>query len=938
MAQIYYEAIEKHRPDVLMHKTFYALMDFYKFLENYKKYLESPQSVKKLKWEKISRDSTEDIRHSISKNKPHNSYKTTKHNPQEDLKKEGVWIQLLELEDTENINTCMRQFLEENNEKVYEANSGNWEKVGSPPKDCPKCKNKNGKPKLTYQTKEHAEEIVKNSKNKLSIDECPDGYGWHLTKDLTDKIRFNKTNEIKIIGRDSDNEQLKLEREPQEDFLVLRPNTYQLQQQINAIQFLQNSPKAPHRSLLRLFEETSHAKWGNINKANKIDNDWYILKDEKRAGAKEQRDFVNIALNTPDFAFLEGPPGSGKTTVICELILQLVQQEKRVLLCASTHVAVDNVLERLMAEKNEYKDNILPIRIGDSTRISEKAEPYQLENFIRTERDRLLKKLNAIKNKSESQKEFLEQLKSDKKSITTMILEAANLVCGTTIGILQHPDIKEKETPSPQFDVMIIDEASKTTFQEFLVPALLAGKWILVGDPKQLSPYVDDEALDINISSCLEKEYKRNACIDVFQACQSTIQKQATSLICINNKEEIEFYRKQAEAKKVVIATGSCEIKDISYAPLVVGNKDFIEQNKEMLPVDIQHIRSKYLLSSVISRRINAFISLKYNRKPEPPAWGKQIAWRLTRIYEQRNNNQEKDKLHNEQRDNKQAKNKSTTREKLQEEINNLLPFEEKDSVYTKIDLVRRVALPSILESLQEGFERNIRQKKGSALSDGLPPEVLTKRRVLLTYQHRMHPDIADFPREFIYDGKALKTDDNMYEARENFYSSQYGKNRSIWVDVKGKVKKNTSNEEEAKILIEELKKFDAWAKKKPNEESRPWEVAVLSFYRGQERVLRNQLRKWTNRWNGFRYFKKEKYLNIQLCTVDGFQGQEADLVLLSFANNHKTSFLESPNRLNVAITRARYQLIIFGNRNAMKKSDGILGEFGKKPSYAKSL
>ena len=81
-------------------------------------------------------------------------------------------------------------------------------------------------------------------------------------------------------------------------------------------------------------------------------------------------------------------------------------------------------------------------------------------------------------------------------------------MCGTTIGILQHPDLKEHRDKSgghasPDFDVLIVDEASKTPFQEFLVPALLAKRWIIVGDPKQLSPYVDDEAMAVNIEACL---------------------------------------------------------------------------------------------------------------------------------------------------------------------------------------------------------------------------------------------------------------------------------------------------------------------------------------------------------------------------------------------------------------------------------------------------
>ena len=66
---------------------------------------------------------------------------------------------------------------------------------------------------------------------------------------------------------------------------------------------------------------------------------------------------------------------------------------------------------------------------------------------------------------------------------------------------------------------------------------------------------------------------------------------------------------------------------------------------------------------------------------------------------------------------------------------------------------------------------------------------------------------------------------------------------------------------------------------------------------------------------------KHRPYLRIELCTVDRFQGHEADLVLISFARSHPTSFLESRNRLNVALTRARYQRVIIGNRQVMRRT-----------------
>ena len=108
-----------------------------------------------------------------------------------------------------------------------------------------------------------------------------------------------------------------------------------------------------------------------------------MLTDLDRGGTVEQRRFVEKALNTPNFMLLEGPPGSGKTTAICELILQMAEQGKRVLLCASTHMAVYNVLEKPMDVRNRHRDEIIPVRIGEKRSVSEKARKWQLVPQIR---------------------------------------------------------------------------------------------------------------------------------------------------------------------------------------------------------------------------------------------------------------------------------------------------------------------------------------------------------------------------------------------------------------------------------------------------------------------------------------------------------------------------------------------------------------------------
>ncbi|EHK9180251.1 AAA family ATPase [Vibrio parahaemolyticus] len=932
MALLHYANLEEHRPDVLLQRTFNGLTDFHKYLENTKKYLESSGAVKRLRWKAINREVLP---------------------TEEEKQPRGVWIQLLEV-DGSTQESVFKSFLDESNDEIYEADNANWKLVGSPARDCAVCKGRNGRPKIAYQTEEHALEVASFSNNPLKVYECENGYGWHLTKQFdVDRIRFNDSNKIVILDRDPESEQLLVHRVPREDFIVIRPNTYTLRCQINAIQSLQSSPTTFHRPLLRLFESNDHAKWGQFpnldsssftalfeefllginNKVIHVER-WYVLTDESRPGTLEQRKFVEIALNTPDFAFMEGPPGSGKTTAILELIIQLVLRGKRILLCASTHVAVDNVLERIIEENSEIRDAIIALRIGDKSNISEKVKPYQLERFLSTERKRLQSELQKLSNLSEAQQQLMAELNRGNSTIQRMALESANLICGTTIGILKHPDIKDKNASNPQFDCMIIDEASKTTFQEFLVPALLAKRWVLVGDKKQLSPYVDDESTAVNIAPCLPESYKREACLDVFNASEQvgSARKRVSSLV-INDSELVQgFYKKQGEVNGVLVATPKTDSEYIPYSSLVVGDQKFFGEQEKALPLDITHIRGNMKkVPNAVRYRKSAIESTSRHYQNSDSTWESEIAWRMARQYEQRLNGEGADE-------------KISTSQKLSNQVEALLPFDGRrgrDSVSEQINRVKRVALPSILESLQSGFQRTKHQRNGTALSDGLPERVLEDRVITLKFQHRMHPDIASFSHNKIYNQTALYTPDQMIEKR--LWSYRPDRKRSLWVDVKdGRVTSGNRNPKEAEQLISELVNFDKWAMNNPKKDGKPWEVAVLSFYRGQERELRARLRRWSKNPRAFRHFskggKRSPYIDVQVCTVDKFQGHEADLVLLSFMNSHATSFLESPNRLNVAVTRARYAQVIFGNRNAMKRASGVLAQLAEDTKWSRTV
>ena len=884
MALLNYQNFEVRRnPDRLLKDTFYGLKLFYDFLSRTKRYMESDEAIKRLAWKEGQAPERKVPAEGVDEN--NNEYEKLK---SVGPKTEGVWVQLIEPKDRPNESEAtFRLFMDDNVHELYDL-------IAS----------------------EQSNDVKSGVKEARHV--------------------FHKNNVLTVLDRDPENYQLLLNRYPEGKQLILRPNTYTLHKQLLALQVLQDHPQIYHEPLIRLLTDTRYTVWPKFYVNRIYENEWMVLTDMRRPGTDEQRSFVEIAMSTPDFAFLNGPPGSGKTTAICELILQLVNNGKRVLLCASTHVAVDNVLERLMDERNPHRDAVVPVRIGESRKVSEKVAPWQLENFVRTERNRLIREMRSCGELSPSRQQLFDALKPGATMIERLVLEASNLVCGTTLGILNHPRIAKGSIQVQEpFDVLIVDEASKTTFHEFLVPALLAKRWILVGDPKQLSPYVDDDSMAVNIKACLGDEVIRNACVDVYMASHEHLGKQRVTIFASSDTKSRDIYRRQAEARNVSlieIGNGNKEESDPPWTyRIVVGDPKSILERHEDLPLDATTIRIEGDELDHLNRKAEAIRRRKGLAREGVACWETEMSWRLSRIYEQRFSEMLDGNEWMEAAD-RQGKRVSTA-DRLRREVSNLLPCQhgsdENQKVWEGINSVRRVALPSVLESLQEGFERNTNARHGTALTDGIPKEDLEDRSVLLSTQHRMHPEIAGFPRKYVYRNMALHTPEYMEDLRKWRYSGY--SNRATWLDVPGGFNQRiNANPREAKAIIEELKKFCSWAEKNPRDDRLPWEVAVLTFYRGQERELRESIRKWSGNRRGMRRFRVGKkgvdYATIELCTVDRFQGHEADVVYLSFSNSYPTSFLESPNRLNVALTRARYQLVVVGDRNGMHKArPGVL-------------
>jgi hypothetical protein len=840
-------------------------------------------------------------------------------------------------------------------------------------------------------------------------------------REVHEQRHCKKQHRIRKLAHDREGRALLLERLPVEvaaagredqpaadalcgPLLWLQPETYTLDRQSWALQNLENEPSPRLAPLVRLA--STRANWPDFEMPSLPEDAWVFLRPKVPGGAlldgtDEQRRFVSMAMATTDFAILDGPPGSGKTTAICEFIVQQARLGKRILLVAPTHVAVDNVLERLLAWQDApatLEKPLLPVRIGDEESItSAEVLPWSYHRLQQTWRDELLDFLEGPRRgtaEGENARDMLRETlrgsgRDDVAWLTRLLLDAANLVCGTTLGILKHPAIRamrDGEIFEP-FDVMLLDEASKTTFTEFLVPALHARKWIVVGDVRQLSPYVEEVDLAENVRGLVPEE-NGSAAVQAFLASTDGRRPPALrSLVATEGPGSAELLRREASERGVhhvdldacahqPVRDGSSAVIELLFADLVSGSPASLRDFEHRLPPDLLGRSGCMPELPTLEAATRAFVSFERKRgrrvelDEDPAEWGNEVAWRLIRSYELRQNADERGRL---ERELDALVPKSLDESwfgwrRMRAAIRDGQTESAQQRLGEELRGIRRVAMPSILELLQHGFERLSGWREGVALNDGLPANALRQRMVSLSFQHRMHPHISAFPREHFYasarsavpgppgassDSAAsaetplLLRDASTVEAQRAWGYTRYAK-RAQWLEVAPERRRGAgnTNEAEGKKIMEELRAFAAWAHGTRHGHGRrdaagpppPWEVAILTFYRGQEALLRTALQRESGQYGNSRTFslpRGQGSVKVTLCTVDRFQGHEADLVLLSFVKSGSVGFLNSPNRLNVALTRARYQLVLVGHRAFFKQcSSPLLNALGTSQFY----
>ncbi|MCG8812565.1 AAA family ATPase [Tenacibaculum finnmarkense] len=427
-----------------------------------------------------------------------------------------------------------------------------------------KNNNQNIKFKLTEEFKDWGNITeLKKKKTVLSIDDT----------DIGEILDFNPSDNFIIIKE----AKLTLEEIPEEGELIedVRRETSQFKKQAEACkQFSERNIVNPEIAGILATPE-------KIPPFNRVDLDYDEFEKEiisdKLKNDESQKDAVLEALHKKPVFLIQGPPGAGKTTVIVELVQQLIKKNPncKILISSQANLAVDNVLERLpkeilfmrlaseqVLENNNIKSNIiehlfdeklkhwiektaknstkyLENKFGSKSKNkvlidffsdyniikknnqnNEKKLLREFHNKLRFSPNYIKKIFENINSKKEIEKIFSKELgekyqklielqkdwfafinnaTSKEKSFlnngsTEIDLQSAYAKSMNVFGATCiHIASSKYKNIDFKFDYVIMDEASKASPAETLVPINMAKNIVLIGDHKQLPPVITRE-------------------------------------------------------------------------------------------------------------------------------------------------------------------------------------------------------------------------------------------------------------------------------------------------------------------------------------------------------------------------------------------------------------------------------------------------------------
>ena len=661
--------------------------------------------------------------------------------------------------------------------------------------------------------------------------------------------------------------------------------------------------KTPIPTILALIEKggssiATNRNW-KINKA--FTNEFYRKFPKARSLNEKQRLALETAINTPDIAIIQGPPGTGKTTVIkaiCERFKELFEEEEIDKQKKDADYPLNSPTILISSFQNDAVDNAISAPSANDIpayrKLAQRSKNSSLDQYQKalSEWYNNISELVAAKIDNKATQEYTREkqilddmflsYKNSKES-----LEKAALLIKRYLGYeaIKYPD--ELVNQANQ----IIKKGLQSDIEEEIDDPIVAKL-----ESQRLTPkaFEDDgernakrllahlrlrDDLDIDggilesINAVCSDDYTEDTFRDYITAI-----KKLKSVYCSNNKK-IDVNDKKVINKCISQMRNAFENQYTKQFTDTESKKSLILSEFIMrLEQESEMVVKKYSITTAATCQTSLeFRDIINEQKKE---------YDLVIIDEAARANP----------------------------LDLFIPM----SMGKKIIMVGdqkqlpHMLEPDVVKFIRKeykditGLEESMFERMFNMFMAGDKP-----RSVMLTQQYRMHPDICRFVSTAFYDG-ILETPKELIADPTFRISPKEINNGKALTLVNLPLSCGAEKPGASKSRMCEVVEICKDIRKILDIESNPKvTIGIITFYSAQVKLINDHL-----------ILNDEEKDRIEIGTVDAFQGKEFDYVLLSCVrsnticsnNTHDVGFLDKPNRLCVAFSRARKQLAVYGD------------------------
>lgn len=658
-----------------------------------------------------------------------------------------------------------------------------------------------------------------------------------------------------------------------------------------------------------------------------------------------QEEAVNFSLSANDFHLILGPPGTGKTHVIKEMITEMLKNGQKVLATAYTNRAVDNVLEKL----GDVDEEIV-LRIGSYTEISPESRRYSLDERRKKhpdwgEVDHLTSILNAaFQDMEDTSREIKEAEKGIKETLSRKKpYEEAIKNIGITIKKYRNiaADFKP-ETGSTTKNIDSIKKQRDDLEREVKKYYSLTRSIFQLEKIEESLPSAEEF---YDLEAQIEKMEKRKFLKRIL-----SIFNRAGYEDFINDLEDkkssyqlmVESYNAYWDLRDATEERYRSQYPDLNGKP----DEDTIKYQKELLhvlndylPLKKEYIQQKHenekklLIYDSYMQYIASLVESQNLLKYEVKYLKTELDLRTksrTKLFEKRENikktiekyeNDKKRIITSIERDLISRSQLilstvlSSAHYLLNDEVFDVLIMDEASQVSSYVSLLpllkcKKFILVGDNNQLQPIKEPKLSQKWNTSIFNRMIQEYPSNYSFLDT-QYRMNREIADVASQMFYNGK-IKTYPPIAQQTINCEGHALNSNNPLtFIDTANAeyyeegIGRGCENCKEARTVVHLV---DLLLENRVD----PAEIGIITPYKKQKALIK-------------RYLSESR---VEVDTVYRFQGKEKDVIIMSFCKSKlgrigkfSKEFIADPNQLNVSITRARKKLIIIGDSRTLRQS-----------------